>query len=311
MKMTRRESLSMLSTSSLALASILPIQLRSNEGVAKKEYHIATNTYPWATFDQRTGRNSPLHSNDLLNRIHNAGIHGYEPILNSSSELMGLKESLSKYQLEMRSFYVNSTLHEPSEAEKSIGRVLEIAEAAKALGAKIVVTNPSPIRWGGLEDKSDDQLKTQAKAINKLGEKLDKMGLQLAYHNHDAELRAGAREFHHMLTATHPQYVKLCLDAHWVYRGCGNSEIAVFDVVEHYHKRIVELHLRQSHKGTWREAFSLDGDIDYIRLISFLFSKGVKPHMVLEQAVEEKSPKALTAVQSHRIGVENLKAALI
>lgn len=78
------------------------------------------------------------------------------------------------------------------------------------------------------------------------GAALRKLGLHLAYHNHDAELRHGAREFHHMLTATDPENVKLCLDAHWVFRGCGDSEIAVFDALEHYHERIVELHLRQS-----------------------------------------------------------------
>jgi len=47
--------------------------------------------------------------------------------------------------------------------------------------------------------------------------------------NRDAELRQGGREFHHMLTATNPDDVKLCLDAHWIYRGCGDSQVAVFD----------------------------------------------------------------------------------
>jgi len=32
-----------------------------------------------------------------------------------------------------------------------------------------------------------------------------------------------------MLTATNPDDVKLCLDAHWIYRGCGDSQVAVFD----------------------------------------------------------------------------------
>ena len=83
----------------------------------------------------------------------------------------------------------------------------------------------------------------------------------LAYHNHDAEMREGAREFHHMLTGTDPANVKLCLDAHWIYRGSGNSQVALFDIVEIYVDRIVELHLRQSHDGIWSEVFG-EGDIN-------------------------------------------------
>ena len=103
-----------------------------------------------------------------------------------------------------------------------------------------------------------------------------------------------------MLTATDPANVKFCLDAHWVFRGCGDSEVAVFDALAHYHQRIVELHLRQSVDGVWTEAFSMEGDIDYARLFSYLTDKGITPHLVLEQAVEAKSPKRLSAVEAHQ-----------
>ena len=123
--------------------------------------------------------------------------------------------------------------------------------------------------------------------------------MQLAYHNHDAELKSGAREFHHMLTATSPEKVKFCLDAHWIFRGCGNSEVAVFDALSHYHERVVELHLRQSTGGIWQEAFTMEGDIDYRRIFSYLEQAGIKPHFVLEQAVEGRSPKTMDAKQAH------------
>lgn len=98
------------------------------------------------------------------------------------------------------------------------------------------------------------------------------MGITLAYHNHDAEMREGAREFHHMLTGTNPENVKLCLDAHWIYRGAGNSQFALFDIVELYCDRIVERHLRQSHDGIWSEVFGA-GDIDYTSLTVMLNKK--------------------------------------
>jgi inosose dehydratase len=110
-----------------------------------------------------------------------------------------------------------------------------------------------------------------------------------------------------MLTATDPANVKFCLDAHWVFRGCGDSQVALFDAVEHYGSRIVELHLRQSRGGIWTEVFTGEGDIDYARLGAWLTRRGLKPHLVLEQAVEGGSPKTLDAVTAHRQGLEQVR----
>ncbi len=48
--------------------------------------------------------------------------------------------------------------------------------------------------------------------------------------------------------------------------GCGDLQVGLFDTVERYHERIVELHLRQSTGGVWTEALHMVGDIDYRRL---------------------------------------------
>jgi inosose dehydratase len=264
--------------------------------------HVATNTYPWGTFASRDGGTFTLHTDEALAAIARTGITGYEPIINAPEEFNGLEARLKAHGLEMRSLYVNSTLHDDS-ASASIDSVLAIARRALEIGTRIIVTNPSPIRWGGPENKSDAQLRAQAKALDRLGADLRQLGATLAYHNHDIELRLGAREFHHMLTATDPANVKLCLDAHWVFRGCGDSQVALFDAVEHYGSRIVELHLRQSRNGIWTEVFSGEGDIDYARLSAWLRQHGIKPHLVLEQAVETGSPKTLDVIAAHRQGL--------
>jgi len=199
----------------------------------------------------------------------------------------------------MRSLYVNSVLHERIKADESIDAVLAIAEKAKRLGTKIIVTNPSPIRWGGPQNKDDAQLKVQATALEKLGRRLKAMGLTLSYHNHDIELRNAAREFHHMMLGTDPAYVTLCLDAHWIYRGAGNSAVALFDILKLYGPRITELHLRQSEDNIWTETFG-DGDIDYPVLAKHLLNISVRPHIVLEQAVETGSPKTMTTVEAFK-----------
>ncbi|MGJ8698080.1 MAG: sugar phosphate isomerase/epimerase family protein [Verrucomicrobiaceae bacterium] len=271
-----------------------------------KGRHLATNMYPWMTFARREGVDFVPHAEELLARVAKTGLQGYEPIVNSAKEFEGLGGRLQRHGLEMRSIYVNSTLHEAAAIEKSQREVLEIARAGKALGVKIVVTNPSPIKWGGKEAKTDGQLKLQAQALDELGGALLKEGMVLAYHNHDVELKNGAREFHHMLTATDAEKVRFCLDSHWIYRGCGDSEVALFDAVAHYHERVVELHLRQSRGGVWQEVFTMEGDVDYGRLFEYLEKKGVSPHVVLEQAVEGGTPKTMGAEEAHREGRGNL-----
>ncbi|MDF1741302.1 MAG: TIM barrel protein [Verrucomicrobiales bacterium] len=279
------------------------------EGAEESPVHIATNTYPWLTFAKRKGEAITLHADELLGSIASTGVTGYEPVIGKPEEFDLLGDRLKSHELEMRSIYVVSTLHEKVAAAESIESVLAIGQRAVEAGVKIIVTNPSPVAWGQPNGKSDDDLKIQSEAMDQLGEKLGKIGLTLAYHNHDVELELGAREFHHMLTATNPEYVKFCLDAHWVFRGCGDSQVALFDVVSHYHERIVELHLRQSVGGIWTEVFSLEGDIDYRRLFRFLAEKQIVPHLVLEQAVEAKTPETLDVVAAHRESAANLSAA--
>lgn len=261
--------------------------------------HLACNQYSWHVFYRREGRDFNAELERSLGDLTACGLDGYEPTFNSVADVDRLEPLLQKHKLEMRSFYVNSTLHEASQADDSIQQVLALAQRAKTLGARICVTNPSPIRWGGDENKNDDQLKVQAIALDRLGQGLKDLGLTLAYHNHDPELRAGAREFHHMMVATDPNLVSFCLDSHWIYRGCENSQVALFDVVKLYASRICELHLRQSQNGTWSEVFGR-GDIDYPRLAQVLHDLRIKPHCVLEQAVEEGTPKTLSVIQAFK-----------
>lgn len=268
--------------------------------VAAGSLHIACNQYPWGTFYGREGRTFGADLPASLREVADSGMQGYEPLLESPAAVEQLAPVLQANQLAMRSLYVNSTLHEAGQVADSSQRVLEIAQKAQVLlGTRIIVTNPSPIRWGGPENKSDEQLRVQAAALDRLGADLAALGLTLAYHNHDIELRQAAREFHHMLAGTDPQHVTFCLDAHWVFRGAGNSCVALADAVTLYGKRVTELHLRQSKDGIWTEVFA-DGDIDYRELAKRLLDLGVKPHLVLEQAVEQGSPQTLSAVEAHR-----------
>lgn len=295
MSQNRRQFLNTLAVS--AGAAVLSETARAEPGAPP--YLLSCNQYSWITFYARDGKDWGKDPDASLAEFASTGLKAYEPAFNTADEVPKLLPVLKKYRLAMPSVYVNTSLHEAAEATKSIESVLSIAEALKPADTKIIVTNPNPIQWGSDKNKSDEQLTEQAKNLDKLGSELKKRSMTLAYHTHDVELRAAAREFHHMLLATDPKNVSLCLDVHWVYRGSGNSQVALFDIVKLYGKRIAELHLRQSKGGIWQETFT-EGDIDYPRLAQMLDGHGVKPHLVLEQCLEKTSPKTMDGVQAHK-----------
>ena len=281
----------------LSAGSVSAKESRSSEPL-----HIASNEFPWNTFFSRDRLTWSHHDPRCLSRFADSGVMGMEPIVTSAEDVAKLSPLLRDFRQEMRSIYVNARLHDRAVASETVARVVAIAEEARHVGTQIVVTNPEPIKWGGPQDKSDDELTCQAEHLDTLGAELNRLGLRLAYHNHGSEMRSSAREFHHMLAGTNPKHVALCLDAHWIYRGSGNSQVCLFDIVTLYADRIVELHLRQSHQGVWMESLGA-GDIDYERLARILAERKIHPHVVLEQAVENGSPKTVTAIDAHRTGL--------
>jgi inosose dehydratase len=276
---------------------------RSFPASVEGDLHISSNEYSWTVFYQRENRNFKASLETALGDLTRSSLSGLEPGVLSLEELDRLGPLLKKNSLEMRSVYVDSTLHDLEKVDENIGKILKIAEKAKSYGTRIIVTNPSPIRWGGPEDKDDSQLRIQVDSLNQLGQRLVSLGLKLAYHNHDIELRNAAREFHHMMVGTDPKWVSLCLDAHWVYRGAGNSSVALFDVLQLYGPRVVELHLRQSVSNVWSETLA-QGDIDYPALAERLIGLRIRPHLVMEIAVEKGTPQTLDPVEAHRRSVE-------
>ncbi len=287
--------------STLGLAASLNLPDAGAEKKPKLPFPISCNQYSWFTFFRRDGRDWKADLDVSIGEYVKSGFQAFEPSFESVEEVEKLAPVVKKYGVVVPSLYVNSVLHDADEAKKSLGKALDIAKSAKKLlGTKIVVTNPSPLNWNGPELKSDPQLVEQAKNLDFLGQELRKLGMTLSYHTHDMEMRAGAREFHHMMQNTDPANVTFCMDVHWIYRGSGNSQLAVFDVLKLYGKRITEMHIRQSKDGIWTEVFEEKGDIDYGRLANELNKMGIRPHIVMEQCLEKQSPDNHNAIDAHR-----------
>lgn len=289
------------------IAAVSVFGLLQKFEVAEESFPISSNSYNWGTFYRRENKNWGENLDADFAEYAKTGLRAYEPSLGSAEEATKLIAVLKKHNIKMPSIYIGSVLHEKDQIEESIKKILEIAEVVKNYGTKIILTNPNPIAWGSDKLKTDEQLILQAKALEKIGKSLKMNGLKLAYHTHDVELKAGAREFHHMLQNTSPENLYFCMDVHWIFRGSQNSQLAVFDILKMYGNRIIELHVRQSKNGIWQEVFSDDGDINYKQFAVELIKKKVRPHIVIEQCLEKDSPNTMNAVQAHLIDLKEIK----
>jgi inosose dehydratase len=187
---------------------------------------------------------------------------------------------LAKYHLAPETLYAETTMHEPAAAERSIKQVMELARLLKPHGTRVIVTNPSP--KPDRAQKTDAELETQARYVDRLGDQLLQRGLKLAVHHHTPELVDNAREWRHLLKHTNPQKVFCCVDVHWAYRGGQDVMTFLHDTGD----RLVEVHLRNSKQGVWMEDFG-PGDIDYGKVAHYLHEIGFAGYLIVELAYED------------------------
>jgi len=187
---------------------------------------------------------------------------------------------LAKYHLAPETVYAGTTLHETTAAEKSVRQVVELARLLKPHGTRVIVTNPSPKPGQAL--KTDEELDTEAKYVDRLAEEVSGLGMKLALHHHTPGLLEHAREWRHLLQHTDPKRVYCCVDVHWAYRG--GQEVMSF--LSETGDRLVELHLRNSRQGIWMEDFG-PGDIDYQKIADYLHDISFNGYLVVELAYEK------------------------
>ena len=222
--------------------------------------------------------------NEVFAMAHDAGFHNIE--VNQAFFTPELRERtlelLRARQLKMPSVYVGGAMHTKEFAEATTARALNIARICQPFGCVAVVNNPDPKPNGA--QKTDAELKLQAKALDTLGRFLKDDGLELRVHHHTPELLDNAREWRNILHNTSPEYVALCLDLDWVHQG----GLQPLDLLREAGTRVHELHLRNAKDKLWLEDLE-DGDIDYREIAAYLKKQSLKPLLVVELAYRDNT----------------------
>jgi inosose dehydratase len=175
------------------------------------------------------------------------------------------------------SVYVHGAMHETAAGAETEQRALNVLAIAKPAGCRAIVCDPEPKKAG---EKTDQELETQARLVNRLGQKLSAEGAELRLHNHKVELNANGREWRYMLKHTDPKIVSICLDIDWV-KQAGYEPM---DLLREAGSRVSEIHIRSSRNLVWQEAVEGGDDVDYKPIAAFLEKERLKPLVVVELA---------------------------
>lgn len=127
-----------------------------------------------------------------------------------------------------------------------------------------------------------------AKILNTLGEKCDKAGLKLLYHNHDFEFKKdedGIVPIEYLLEHTNPKYVNFQMDLFWVTKA-GADPVAYF---EKYPGRFKMWHVKDmDEQGRFAPVGT--GTIDFARILEKKDLSGMEYYIVEQDVTFNMQP---------------------
>jgi inosose dehydratase len=262
----------------------------------------STQLYVWTQVLARESKPLEGHLDRVFGDVRTAGfpaLEGYLNFFESPEKTRMVRELLKEYGLRMPSVYTGGNLYDPEKAPETTEGILKLAAIAGENGVVGLTMNPDVVREG----KSDAQLKTQAEWLNRLGERLRKLGVGLWIHNHDPEMQRDGREVKSNMDHTDPRFVGFCADIHWIWRGGGDP----YAYLERYGDRLGNLHLRNSRNKIWSEDLG-EGDLDHPRIARILKEKRFSGPLIVELAIEAGTPQTRPLVESQAISRQYLKA---
>ncbi len=252
----------------------------------RAESPVAAQLYVWTQFYGERRSRLEDHLDDVFAATKRAGfdaVQGFLTFYDTPEKAAKVAAKLKEHGLTMPAAYDGGAMHTRADGQKTLENIVRQARRGVPHGLRLVIHNPLPLN----REKTDQELAVQAENLNRLGAALNELGIRLAVHSHEPEMRHGAREWYYMLRHTNPDQVGVCLDLHWVLRG-GQDPCRL---LQDAGKRVLDLHLRNSRGGVWSESLG-DGDIDYGRIGAILKRIGYQGFYTVELAYESKTPHA-------------------
>ncbi|WP_190808765.1 sugar phosphate isomerase/epimerase [Flagellimonas sp. S3867] len=133
------------------------------------------------------------------------------------------------------------------------------------------------ITWPWLDPKfrNAEGYKKLTGLLNKIGERINKVGLRFAYHNHGFEFDdlGGTNGYEIVLQGTDPSLVKLQIDLYWVKHSAKRTPM---EIIAKQPERYVMWHIKDMDKVTRDYSELGNGSIDYIDMLPKLDKSGLQ-----------------------------------
>jgi inosose dehydratase len=252
---------------------------------------VGSNVYGWTQYAQRDKKKFDIE--DVISALRDTGYDYLESFMNVEQPDANahFADQLRAKGLRPVSLYVGARLHEAGKCDEVIDKILAAAKICQAQGFRVISCNADPIG----REKTDEELSTQAAALQRLGDGLNRLGMKLGVHQHLPEMANRAREFHYDFRHTQPASVGWCYDVHWVWKG----GLAPMDALKEYGARVVTWHLRQSRNGIWWEDLD-SGDVDYAAVAKYAADHKLPRRFSVELALEEGTKITRSVIENHR-----------
>ena len=128
---------------------------------------VGSNIFGWSQYYQRMNKNVNDNLDDVLSALRDAGYDYLEGSIDASHPENNAQfaERMRAKGLRPVAIYTGGRLHEEGKASEVVHKLLEAAKVCQQAGYSVVDCNPDPIG----REKTDDELKVQAAALNELG----------------------------------------------------------------------------------------------------------------------------------------------
>lgn len=216
---------------------------------------------------------------------------------------------LKKYGLLFNDIYFVGPMYAEEPAAKTIAGARQMAEQVREFQTPIMLfemsTKPARARM------TDEELKIEARSLDRLGGELKSRGMQIAVHNHTTPMKENAREWLHMLRNTDPAVVHFCLDLDWTWQAGTDPLPLLYEAGEK--GRLNMIHMRTQKQRVWTEALEDGGDIDFHKVAAFFKRTGFDGCLVveIEYPYSELSHELIPKFKQTRTPAENIKVSRV
>jgi inosose dehydratase len=252
---------------------------------------VGSNVYGWTQYAQRDKKKFDIE--EVISALRDTGYDYLEGFMDVGQPEANahFAEQLRAKGLQPVSLYVGARLHEAGKSKEVVDKILAGAKVCQQAGFRVISCNADPIG----REKTDEELKNQAVALEELGDGLNALGMKLGVHQHLPEMANQAREFHYNFQHTKPSSVGWCYDVHWVWKG----GVMPIDGLKQYGERVVTWHLRQSRNNIWWEDLDT-GDVDYQAVAKYAADHKLARRFSVELALEERTKITRSVIENHR-----------